>query len=67
MHATSGTNRRGTASSAKNTEKNEALDWKSEHDITFNKNKKLISEITQNKHFNQNVGTGVICDESIVV
>ena len=33
------------------TEKNKPIDWKSEHNTVFYKILKLVSEITQNKHF----------------
>ena len=33
------------------TEKNKPIDWKSEHNTVFHKILKLVSAITQNKHF----------------
>ena len=36
----------------KNTLKNKPLNWKLEHNTSFENIKRLVSEITQNKHFN---------------
>ena len=35
----------------KNTEKNRPLEWSTEHNTAFKNILKLVSEITQNKHF----------------
>ena len=35
----------------KNTEKNRPLEWSTEHNTIFENILKLVSEITQNKHF----------------
>ena len=47
-----------------NTEKNEPIDWKSEHNTAFNNILKLVSEMTQNKHFDQHLNTRIACDSS---
>ena len=48
----------------KNTEKNKPIDWKSEHNTVFYNILKLVSEITQNKHFDQHLDTRIVCDAS---
>ena len=48
----------------KNTDKHKALDWKSKHTSAFHNNLKLVSEITENKHVNQHLDTGIVCDAS---
>ena len=40
-----------------NTLKNKPINWKLEHNTSFENIKKLVSEITQNKHFDQNLET----------
>ena len=48
----------------RNTEKNRPLEWSTEHNTAFNNILKLVSEITQNKHFDQHLDTRIICDAS---
>ena len=40
------------------------LNWKSEHNTAFENFKKLVSEISQNKPFNQHLETRVVTDAS---
>ena len=47
-----------------NTDKHRTLNWSAEHDSAFHKIKRLVTEITQNKHFDQNLDTRVVCDAS---
>ena len=48
----------------KNTLKNEPINWKAEHKTSFENIKKLISGITQNKHFDQHLETRIVTDAS---
>ena len=48
----------------KNTEKKKPLDWSSEHNTAFKNILKLVAEITQNKHFDQQLETRIVCDVS---
>ena len=48
----------------KNTDKHKKLNWSTEYDSAFHKIEKLVTEITQNKHFDQNLDTRVVCDAS---
>ena len=48
----------------KNTEKKKPLDWSSEHNTAFKNILKLVVEITQNKHFDQQLETRIVCDAS---
>ena len=48
----------------KNTLKIKPINWKPEHNISFENIKKLISEITQNKHFDQHPETRIVTDAS---
>ena len=48
----------------KNTLKNKPINWKPEHNTSFENIKKLVSEITQNKHFDQRLETRIITDAS---
>ena len=48
----------------KNTGKHKTLIWSSEHDSAFHNIKKFVTEITQNKHFYQNLDARVLCDAS---
>ena len=45
-------------------EKIRPLEWKPEHNIAFKNDLKLSSDITQNKHFDQNLDTPVVCNTS---
>ena len=45
----------------KNTDKQKPLNWSAEHDSAILEIKKLVTRITQNKHFDQNVDTRVVC------
>ena len=47
----------------KNTEKG-TLEWSPEHNTTFKIILKLVPEITQNKHFDQDLDTRIVCDAS---
>ena len=38
------------------------IDWTPEHKTAFKNNKKLVSEINKNKHFDQHLGTCVVSD-----
>ena len=46
----------------KNTEKNKLTDWKPEHNTTFDSIIKLVSEMKQNKFFDQKLNMRVVCD-----
>ena len=46
---------------AKNTEKKKPLDWSSDHNTAFKNVLKLVAEITQNKHFDQQLETRIVC------
>ena len=48
----------------KNTEKKKPLHWSSEHNTAFKNMLKLVAEITQNKHFDQQLETRIVCDAS---
>ena len=48
----------------KNTDKHKTLNWSTKHDSAFHKIEKLETEVTQNKHFDQNLDTRVVCDAS---
>ena len=48
----------------KNTEKNKPLDWCTEHNTTSKNILKMVSEITQIKHFDQHLDTRIVCDAS---
>ena len=48
----------------KNTDKHKTLNWSAEHETAFQTIKKLVAEITHNKHFDQNLDTRVVCDFS---
>ena len=48
----------------KNTEKNKAFDWSTEHNTTFENILKLVAETTQNKHFDQHLDNRIVCDAS---
>ena len=48
----------------KKTDKQKTLNLSAEHDSAFLKIKKLVTEITQIKHFDQNLDTRVVCDAS---
>ena len=48
----------------KNTEKKKPLDWSSEHNTASKNVLKLVAEITQNKHFDQQLETRIVCDAS---
>ena len=48
----------------KNAKKNKPLDWCTEHNTTFKNILKMVSEITQNKHFDQHPDTRIVCDAS---
>ena len=48
--------------SLKNTEKKtKPIDWKPEHNTAFDNILKLVSEITQNEHFEQQLDTLIVC------
>ena len=47
-----------------NKDKHKTLNLSTEQDSAFHKSKKLVTEITQNKHFDQNLDTRVVCDAS---
>ena len=38
------------------------VDWTPKHNKAFKNNKKLVSEITKNKHFDQHLDTRVVSD-----
>ena len=48
--------------STKDSIKSSKLKWSSEHDTAFNKIKKTITRIIENKHFNTKKPTRVRCD-----
>ena len=48
----------------KNTLKNKPIDWKPEHKTSFENIKRLVSEITQNKPFDQHLETRIKTDAS---
>ena len=48
----------------KTLDKDKTLDWKSDHTTAFYRILKLVSEITENKQFDQNLETRVVCDAS---
>ena len=48
----------------KHTEKKKPLDWSTEHNTAFKIILKLVAEITQNKHFDQQLETRLVCDAS---
>ena len=48
----------------KNTEKRKPLDWSTEHNTAFQNILKLEAEITQNKHFDQQLDARIFCDAS---
>ena len=48
----------------KNTGKNRPLECSTEHNKTFKNILKLVSKITQNKHFDQHLDTCIVCDAS---
>ena len=48
----------------RNTDKHKSLNWSAEHETAFQKIKKLVAEITQNIHFDQNLKTRVVCEAS---
>ena len=48
----------------RNTDKYKSLNWSAEHESAFQKIKKLVAEITQNVHFDQNLKTRVVCEAS---
>ena len=48
----------------RNTDKHKSLNWSAEHESAFQKIKKLVAEITQNVHFDQNLKTRVVCEAS---
>ena len=48
----------------KNTLENSTLNWKLEQNTAFENIKKLVSEIIQNKHFNQHLETRIVTDAS---
>ena len=50
--------------STKNSIKGPKLKWSSKQDIAFNKIKKAITQIVENKHFNTTKPTRVRCDAS---
>ena len=50
--------------STKNCIKGSKLKWSSEHDVAFNQNKKTITQIIENKHFDTTKPTRVTCDAS---
>ena len=45
-------------------DKHKTFSWSVEHESAFQKIKKLVTEFTQNKHFDQNLDTRVVCDAS---
>ena len=45
----------------KNSDKHKKLDWKPEYTSAFHNILKLVSEVTENKHFNQNLATRGVC------
>ena len=47
---------------AKNTKR--LIDWKQEYKNSFNNILKLVSEITQNKHFDEHLDIRIVCDAS---
>ena len=57
-------NRRHPPPISQKTEKNKLLEWKPEYNVLIKKILKLVYEITQNKHFIQNLDTRVVCDAS---
>ena len=48
----------------KNTEKNRPLEWSTEHNTAFENILKLVSDITQNKRFDNHLDTRIVCDAS---
>ena len=46
----------------KTTEKKKPLDWSTKHNTAFKNILKLVTEITQNKHFDQQLETRIVCD-----
>ena len=48
----------------KNTLKNKPINWKPEHNTSFENIKRLVSEITKRKHFNQHLETRLVTDAS---
>ena len=48
----------------KNTEKKKSLDWSTEHNTAFKNILKTVAEITQNKHFDIQLETRIVCDAS---
>ena len=49
----------------KPTLKNKPINWIPEHNTSFENMKRLVSEITQNKLFNQHLETRIVTDASI--
>ena len=45
-----------------NSDKHKIFSWSTEHESAFQKIKKLVAEITQNEHFDQNLDTRVVCN-----
>ena len=50
---------------SKNSEINKPLNGSSEHNIVFTNILKLVAEITQNEHFDQQLEARIVCDASI--
>ena len=48
----------------KNTEKNKPNNWKPKHNTSLKNINGLVSEITQNKHFDQYLEARIVCDAS---
>ena len=48
----------------KNTLKNAPINWKREHSTSFENIKKVVSEVTQNKHFDQHLETRIKTSQS---
>ena len=46
----------------KNTLNNKSINWKPKQNTSFENLNKLVSEITQNKHFDQHLETRIVTD-----
>ena len=50
----------------KKLEKNKPIDWSPEHSTAFKKLLKLLAKITQNKHFDQHLGTRIVSNQTTI-